>query len=425
MPSPTRQHVPTPPADFDEVARALTTIHPRPLRFEVRGFDQNHRGSGTGTSRVFDDVDDAVAWLQAEDGPSMSWYYCLNPVSDDRHQNARDIDITTRRWLLIDADPVKADGHKDDAASESEKASARKVSDAVAADLASQGWVSPIRLDSGNGFHLLFPVDLPNDADSTTLIRLVLRALDAAHSTPEAKIDLVVFNAARVARLPGMPNRRGVATKDRPHRVARLLDAKQRPHRHAVRREKLEAVAAPEIERERLKQVEADRAAKARQAEAKARMAARGGELPLGALQRYAAAALKAEAKALSETEPGGRNPALFRAGAKIGSLIAADVLELDDAQDELWDAALAAGLLDGEIEATLPRAIKAGMETPRDLSGVIGPSLKQRADRYADFVRAPNATELGRAIRAERLRSQKSKQTPISNPSFEQGRLL
>jgi hypothetical protein len=50
-----------------------------------------------------------------------------------------------------------------------------------------------------------------------------LLGLASKFDTPAAHVDTGVHNAARIARLPGTWNRKGVATPDRPHRVAKLL----------------------------------------------------------------------------------------------------------------------------------------------------------------------------------------------------------
>ena len=73
--------------------------------------------------------------------------------------------MTVRRWLLVDADPVR-DPHV--SATETEKRTAHEIAQQIRADLAAQGWPAPILADSGNGYHLLYRVDLPG-ADGGTV----------------------------------------------------------------------------------------------------------------------------------------------------------------------------------------------------------------------------------------------------------------
>lgn len=158
-------------------------------------------------------------------------YITMNPVADDllaraanrlkptaAKSSATDADITGRRWLLIDVDPVRPSGVS---ANDAEKASAWEVLDAVLEDLASRGWPSPLIVDSGNGFHAWYRIDLPaNDGDQ---VRHCLQALAAKHDTPEAKVDTTVFNSSRIVKLPGTWARKGDQVGERAHRMARVL----------------------------------------------------------------------------------------------------------------------------------------------------------------------------------------------------------
>ncbi len=131
-------------------------------------------------------------------------YVTLNPVKPDlqaRRSNrvdwagsgelAGDKDILRRRWLLIDADPLR-DPHI--SATDAEKAAARRTIEAVRAFLAACGWPPPIRCDSGNGFHLLYRIDLP--AEDGGLVERVLRALAQRFDSPQVKIDCQLMGAA-------------------------------------------------------------------------------------------------------------------------------------------------------------------------------------------------------------------------------------
>lgn len=143
-------------------------------------------------------------------------------VARDRGQAASDRNVIARRWLLIDVDPVRVSGVS---ASDAEKAAARLVADGVRGDLDGRGWPAPIFLDSGNGYHLWYPVDLP--ADDGGRVERVLKGLALLHDTEAATLDTSVFNPSRIAKLPGTWARKGDSTADRPHRMARVLEA---PH---------------------------------------------------------------------------------------------------------------------------------------------------------------------------------------------------
>lgn len=78
--------------------------------------------------------------------------------------------------------------------------------------------------DSGNGYHLLFALELPNDQASEDLIRGVLLALAAKFDTPETHIDTGNFEANRLCKLPGTFARKAPSTPERPHRQSSVLE---------------------------------------------------------------------------------------------------------------------------------------------------------------------------------------------------------
>jgi hypothetical protein len=101
-------------------------------------------------------------------------------------------------------------------------------------------WAEPILADSGNGYHLLFPIDLP--ADDGGLVKRVLEGLAVKFDSELVKIDKKVFNAARICKLPGTIARKGDPTETRKHRRARLLEVPVDPAA-IVTREQLVALA--------------------------------------------------------------------------------------------------------------------------------------------------------------------------------------
>jgi hypothetical protein len=89
------------------------------------------------------------------------------------------------------------------------------------------GWPAPILGDSGNGAHLLWRIDLPNDADSRLLVEDCLRALAEMFGDDKVDVDVKNSNAARIWKLYGTCARKGNNTKDRPWRVSRLVEVPQ------------------------------------------------------------------------------------------------------------------------------------------------------------------------------------------------------
>jgi P4 family phage/plasmid primase-like protien len=155
----------------------------------------------------------------------------------EQNSSASDADIVARRWLLVDIDPVRPSRIS---ATDGEKLAAKELVDRVAAYLAERGWPQPMLVDSGNGYHLYYSVDLP--CDDGGLVKACLAALAGKFDTAQAKVDLKVSNPSRVAKLAGTQARKGDSIAERPHRWAWVLS---RPTEFAiVPRELLDALAA-------------------------------------------------------------------------------------------------------------------------------------------------------------------------------------
>jgi hypothetical protein len=159
-------------------------------------------------------------------------YFTLNPLQPDllaRRANridwaeegelAKDKHVLARRWLLVDLDPVRDPLVS---ATDAEKAAAKDVALAAREFLRGRGWPEPLLGDSGNGYHLLYPVELP--ALDGGVVERILKALAARFDTAAVKVDTSVFNPARICKLPGTLARKGDHTPDRPHRRAHLIE---------------------------------------------------------------------------------------------------------------------------------------------------------------------------------------------------------
>lgn len=154
-------------------------------------------------------------------GQARAVYVTMNPFNSALVTGiaASDAAVTARRWLLVDVDPVRP---KDANSSKDELAIACSTARAIEEYLLGLGWPSPVRALSGNGAHLLYLVDLPNDAASKALVDGVLRHLSEAFSSERANVDTSVSNAARITKLYGTTTRKGPHSEERPHRVSKI-----------------------------------------------------------------------------------------------------------------------------------------------------------------------------------------------------------
>lgn len=119
--------------------------------------------------------------------------------TEDKH-------IDKRLWLLIDVDPVRPAGTK---ATEEQRRAAWDVIGSCLATLQSVGYGPGIPCDSGNGWHLCQPIDLPNDEGSRDKCKRLLQSLQKRCGSEAAKIDVATYNAARIWRIYGTQNAKG------------------------------------------------------------------------------------------------------------------------------------------------------------------------------------------------------------------------
>ncbi len=187
----------------------------------------------------FDDPDKAIAEISKfdQDDRTIGIFVVLNEI--DRQaieakktkidnkigsgKATRDQDILRRCWLPIDIDPVRPAGIM---ATDEEKQAAKKAITWINNLLTSDhDWPDPVVVDSGNGYHDLFRVDLPNDSNSKQQIRNFFQALNRL--LPDdlrglAKVDERPHNASRVLKLPSTVVRKQ-ASEGRPWRRSRIL----------------------------------------------------------------------------------------------------------------------------------------------------------------------------------------------------------
>ncbi len=194
------------------------------------------RALGTGRGTVSGYFDNPTVFARAAsqvDGLATGVYVTLNACKPELLARATnvakpfaklttaDADITCRRWLPIDFDPVRPAGISSTAA---ERLAALGRAKECRAWLAAQGWPEPILTDSGNGAHLLYAVDLPNDKAATETVRNCLVALALQWSDNLVSVDRTNFNAARIWKVYGTLARKGDSTPERPHRRAELIE---------------------------------------------------------------------------------------------------------------------------------------------------------------------------------------------------------
>jgi hypothetical protein len=146
---------------------------------------------------------------------------CANRLKAYAKVTTKDHEILARCLLLLDFDPVRS---SDISASDEEHVLALARAWEVRKILAEEGWPPGILADSGNGGHVVYRLDLPNDDASTKLIENVLKGLALRFDDDRVKLDQTVFNASRIVKLWGTVARKGDHIPERPHRLSRILE---------------------------------------------------------------------------------------------------------------------------------------------------------------------------------------------------------
>ena len=228
-----------------ELIDALQTLHPQGEVIEVR-IPNTSQGTVSG---YFDDYRALTQAVIPYNG-KYDIYCTLNPVEPSllaRCQNhlgnyakhtTSDKDIQKLSILLIDLDPIRPSGIS---STSDEKSHAEILAGAISSDLLEAGFPEPIVGDSGNGYHLLFKIDLENTAPNVALLKNFLAALHFRYSNEHVEVDLTTYNPARIAKLYGTMACKGDNTVERPHRRSRLIDIPEKIV--PVMRNQLESIA--------------------------------------------------------------------------------------------------------------------------------------------------------------------------------------
>jgi len=216
-------------ADFDELQRAARLFFEGDSVVELRA-PKSLRDQVI--SGYFSDPQKLAQSARSIDQKAPGVYVTLNPCNPvllaraDNKIKSRareltvDADIVRRRWLLLDFDPKRPAGIS---SSDEEHDAAIRAARSAAKQLAEFGWPLPVWGDSGNGGHLLYRIDLPNDQESADLVKSILLAASQRWTTDGVDVDRSVFNASRISKVYGSVARKGDSTQSRPHRISRIL----------------------------------------------------------------------------------------------------------------------------------------------------------------------------------------------------------
>ena len=217
------------PTNQEDIRAGIELILPEGSICEMRIPNTGSMGTISG---FYKDREALLKRAAKFDRKEKAIFVTLNPVKEELYRlrpdsiearaknTARDKDIVKRVWLPLDFDPIRPSGVS---STDEEHESAVQCAERTKEWLTECGWPEPVFADSGNGTHLLYHIDLPNDEASTKLVKDAIAALSARFSDEKVEIDKSVRNAARIFKLYGTWTRKGDNTQERPHRRSKII----------------------------------------------------------------------------------------------------------------------------------------------------------------------------------------------------------
>lgn len=204
----------------EEIRRAVKALYRTGETVEVRAFAPD------GTRRVGRYT---VGWnlvkaIEKENSLGRDTYYVLNstglapiPIASGQ-QGSGEKHILWRRHFLLDFDPIRENKLATDKQYEAALAQATKARDFIRQEIG----VMPLMASSGNGVHLLVPVDMPNDEASKDAIKKFQRIVAHKFNTSEVECECFA-DSARLVRAYGTKNFKGTETESLKWRTSGLL----------------------------------------------------------------------------------------------------------------------------------------------------------------------------------------------------------
>jgi hypothetical protein len=167
-------------------------------------------------------------WASLNDLPRVPEGFVLNRLQASPHRSKKEW-YQRRVKIVVDCDPIRTHGEKKSNATDAEKAASRAQAEAIRRFLCDElQWPQPIVCDSGNGTHLLWFIELPNDQAAEDLIRALLSGLAAKFDNEQSHVDTGNFESNRVIKLPGTWARKAPEAAGRPWRLSQILEVPER-----------------------------------------------------------------------------------------------------------------------------------------------------------------------------------------------------
>ena len=151
------------------------------------------------------EVDEILQYIKRleKDFNIYTTFNCFDTVEKNTVSNK---DIKKIKFILLDIDPERPSGT---ASTDEQKEEAKKVFDNCLQYLEDNN-IHYYTFDSGNGYHALIPIDIECTKENSGIIKELLYHLDSKFSSERAHVDKGVHNPARITRLYGTLNTKGI-----------------------------------------------------------------------------------------------------------------------------------------------------------------------------------------------------------------------
>lgn len=216
--------------DSGEVRKAISILQKPDSVFEVRVIGTAKKDILSG---YFKDADTLLKAFDTIDLRQRNVYITLGELREEcfsraqsekflkSPQTSSDTEVVRYRWLFVDLDPVRTAGVS---SNDAELMEAVETAGKVLSYLRDLGLEDPVQALSGNGFHLLYRIDVVNDAAGRDLVERCLKALAEKFDTDKVKIDTTNSNPSRICKLHGTLAQKGRSTNNRPHRMSQIVN---------------------------------------------------------------------------------------------------------------------------------------------------------------------------------------------------------
>ncbi|HEX2242245.1 MAG TPA: AAA family ATPase, partial [Gammaproteobacteria bacterium] len=223
------------PADVIE----LRAFHKGRKRTDAGYFDTEHRDKLVAEAVRLSNAGAAVYVTLNRLDPQLLGHYA-NRIEQFAQATTTDANVTRRRWLLLDFDPKKP---KDTSATDEQLKAAKDCARKCLQALRAEPWPKPLIAESGNGIHLLYRLDLPNDSESDALIEGALAGLAQRFDTERVNLYKSAHNAGRIIKLYGTVAIKGDHTPIAPWHLSKLVSVPARGQ--VVMADQLRALHSP------------------------------------------------------------------------------------------------------------------------------------------------------------------------------------